>query len=363
MECRYFGECGSCRLYEEGYEGQLKQKVDAYRSYFSIEPQVFPSPPSHFRARAEFKIFHDADLSYAMHKKGGGFVKIDHCPIVLKPIFDLMEPLLEAIRSDHLLAKKLFRIDFLSGLSGEVLVTLVYHRAIDEAWSEAAKGLREQFGIDIIGRSRGKKIVLEKEFIYEKVPIGDREFTYMHYEGSFSQPNPYVNKEMIKWALEASQHLGGDLVELYCGAGNFTLPLAQNFKKVIATEISKTSIKAAKEAAKINGIENIHFIRMSSEEFSQALSGERAFRRLEGIDLGAMELKTLFVDPPRCGLDPATLEIAKGFENIIYISCNPNTLLRDIKELKRSGFSIEKLAFFDQFPYTEHLEAGVLLRR
>jgi tRNA (uracil-5-)-methyltransferase len=167
---------------------------------------------------------------------------------------------------------------------------------------------------------------------------------------------------MIEWALEASKAFGGDLVELYCGAGNFTLPLAQNFGRVIATEISKASIKAAKEAAKLNEVQNVTFLRMSSEEFAQALRGERQFRRLEGVDLQSLELKTLFVDPPRCGLDEATLEVAKNFENLIYISCNPETLHRDLQELTKY-FHVEKQALFDQFPYTHHMECGVVLRR
>ena len=362
MECHYFGECGSCRLYESGYEGQLAVKKRRFIELFGQEPEVFPSPPSHFRARAEFKIFHDESLSYAMHRVGGGYVKIEACPIVLRPIYDLMPTLLDAIKKEEILAKKLFRIDFLSGLSGEVLATLVYHRPIDETWRQKALQLAKDFGISIIGRSRGKKIVIGKEYIEEILPIRGREFTYLHYEGSFTQPNPYVNVKMIEWALGASRGFGGDLVELYCGGGNFTLPLAQNFEHVIATEISKASIKAAKEAAQRNSVQNVTFLRMSSEEFGQALRGKRQFRRLEGIDLKKYELKTLFVDPPRCGLDGATLEVAKSFENIIYISCNPETLHRDLGELTKH-FSVEKLALFDQFPYTVHIECGVVLRR
>jgi len=359
MECRYFGECGSCKLFDGGYEGQLATKLDRFKELFGKKPDhIFTSPHSHFRARAEFKIFHGDGVSYAMYKEGGGFVKIDECPIVLRPIYDLMPNLLQTI-CDLGLQRKLFRIDFLSGLSGEVLTSLVYHRAIDEEWEEGAKRLAGEFCINIIGRSRGKKIVVGKEYIVEKLPIAGREFTYLHYEGSFTQPNPYVNIQMIEWALGKGD--GERLVELYCGAGNFTLPFATRYDRIIATEISKTSIKAAKEAAKLNGIDNVHFVRMSSEEFARALEGE-SFRRLEGIDLDLFKDATLFVDPPRCGLDEGTLEVAKRFKEMIYISCNPETLKRDLKSLQEV-YEVEELVLFDQFPYTPHMECGVYLRR
>jgi tRNA (uracil-5-)-methyltransferase len=297
-----------------------------------------------------------------MYKKDGGYIKIDECPMVIEPIFNLMPKLLDEIKKDEILSKKLFRIDFLSGMNQEVLVSLIYHKRIDKKWEERAKKLFEKLNIDIVGRSRGVKIVISKDYIYEKLPIKDKIYTYIHHEGSFTQPNPFVNKKMIEWALENSKDFKGDLLELYCGSGNFTLPLSQNFNKVLATEISKLSIKAAKRAKELNGVKNLEFLRMSSEEFSEALEKKREFNRLKDIDLDSYNFTTLFVDPPRCGLDKDIIKIAKRFKNIIYISCNPETLLRDLEELKKD-FHIEKLAFFDQFPYTPHLESGVILTK
>ncbi|MRI58840.1 MAG: tRNA (uridine(54)-C5)-methyltransferase TrmA [Epsilonproteobacteria bacterium] len=357
MKCDYFGVCGSCAL-ALPYEEQLQKKVDEFEELFGHRAQVFASKPIHYRARAEYRI---AQGSYAMHRlDGAGLVAIERCPMVIEPIYDLMPKLLEAIKAKELM-HKLFRIDFLSGLSGEVLATLVYHRPIDEAWEERAKEIEEEFGIKVIGRSRGVKRVLSEDFITERLMIGAREYRYRHYEGSFTQPNPYVNVKMIEWTLERSENLGGDLLELYCGAGNFTLPLSKNFGKVLATEVSKSSIKAAKENRALNDISNVEFVRLSSEEVSEALQGRR-FRRLEGIDMSSYDFSCVFVDPPRCGLDDATRDVIAKFENILYISCNPKTLHRDLQELTKTH-TIEHLALFDQFPYTNHLEAGVFLRR
>ena len=101
---------------------------------------------------------------------------------------------------------------------------------------------------------------------------------------------------------------------------------------------------------------------MSSEEFSEAMNGERKFRRLEGFDLTAYNYDTVLVDPPRAGLDPASVELVSRFNKVIYISCNPNTLKDNLIELSKTH-TMEKFALFDQFPYTDHIETGVVLIR
>jgi tRNA (uracil-5-)-methyltransferase len=101
---------------------------------------------------------------------------------------------------------------------------------------------------------------------------------------------------------------------------------------------------------------------MSSEDITQAIDRVRAFRRLENIDLDSYAFSTLLVDPPRAGLDPATVALATRFERIIYISCNPTTLMANLETLALTH-RIVKAAVFDQFPWTEHLEVGLLLER
>jgi tRNA (uracil-5-)-methyltransferase len=151
-------------------------------------------------------------------------------------------------------------------------------------------------------------------------------------------------------------------VELYCGNGNFTAVLAQHFDQVLATEISKVSVSSARANFSANHIENINVIRMSSEEFTQALNRERPFRRLADIDLDSYNFSTILVDPPRAGLDADTLKLISRFDNIVYISCNPQTLADNLKQICISH-QIESAAVFDQFPWTAHLESGVLLKR
>jgi len=367
MNCSHFSKCGSCSLYDLGYQEALNNKQDILKElllpFFSSSLEVFSSPLSNHRARAEFKIWHiENKCYYAMtNLQKDGIEIISKCPKVITPIQNIQYELLNAINSNDILKTKLFSIEFLSGISGEVLVTLIYHKQLDETWQTEAKSLEEKFGIFVIGRARKQKIILSQEYITEKLEIDNKAYYYRHYEGGFTQPNPYINKAMISWAKSCA-NAEGDFLEAYCGLGNFTIPLSGNFDKVLATEISKNSIKAAKENCTLNGIKNIEFIRLNASETAQALKKTRSFRRLQGINLDSYNFSTALVDPPRAGLDSDSLNLIQGIKNIIYISCNPKTLARDLAQLCKTH-KVKKAALFDQFPYTTHIESGVYLER
>ena len=334
-----------------------------FREFNPPELEVFSSPVDHYRLRAEFRVWHqDEDIYYVMFEPGSNRVpvRIDQCPMVAEPIHSIMFDLLEDIKKVPELAKKLFQIDFLSTLSGEVLVTLLYHRAIDESWCELARPLKEKFGIDLVGRSRKMKLLLDRDFVIERMVVGDQKLIYKQVENGFTQPNGRVAEKMLTWAVDATAGHAGDLLELYCGNGNFTIAVAKNFDKVLATEISKTSVNAAQFNIQENGRDNISIARLSSEEFTQAMKKERDFRRLKDIDLDGYEFSTVLVDPPRSGLDKDTEKLVQNYSRILYISCNPNTLKDNLLGLCKTH-DIERFALFDQFPYTDHKECGVWL--
>jgi len=365
MECSYFGICGSCKVYDKSYDEQLDDKFQRvskqFFPFYKGNIEMFASKSEHFRSRAEFRIYHIEDtISFAMHKADkSGVVQIDACPIVSMPIKSVMDRILPEI-TDLDIAHKLFGMDFLSAQNGEVTVSLIYHKALDDSWQEKARILQDRLGVNVIGRSRKQKIVLSKDYVTESLSIDGMNYHFHHIENSFTQPNAGVNEQMIGWALKQLDQIGGDLLELYCGAGNFTIPFASKFDRVLATEISKSSIYAAKENMKLNNVENIDFVRMSAEEFTQALDGVRKFNRMEGIDIGSYHLNTLFVDPPRSGLGDEACAFASRFDHLLYISCNPETLLRDLSILEQTH-NVTAMAGFDQFPYTHHLEMGVML--
>ncbi len=367
MECKHFGECGSCSIYNISYEDELKDKklrVLSLLSPFGVEElELFSCSDSNYRARAEFRVWHHNDrVDYAMGRLNRrGAITISDCPKVILPIYNTLSTLLSNINNSSILKERLFSIEFLASTIGDILVTMIYHKRLDNIWLEEAKELEDKLNISILGRSRKQKVILSRDFIVEKLFIDNQEYLYRHYEGGFTQPNPAINIKMINWAIVQAKSISyGDFLESYCGLGNFTIPLSKYFNRVLATEISKRSIQSAKENAYLNNIKNIEFVRLSSEEMTEALNGKRVFRRLKDINLNSYNFSTVLVDPPRAGLDSATIELISNIDNIIYISCNPETLARDLKILTKTH-KIKSTAIFDQFPHTPHIESGVFL--
>lgn len=357
------------------YQSLLEQKIQKVKALFSAynmpEMDVFESPKQHYRMRTEFKIWHEGTETYfAMHQPGEKSkpFKVETFSVANELINRAMPLLITHITPNELLKRKLFQCEFLSTLTDELLITLIYHKPLNEEWIEQAKQLKAELSnllncqVDIIGRSRKQKIVLDRDFVFETLTVNERKFTYQQLEGGFTQPNAQVCEKMLTWAVDATCNNSGDLLELYCGNGNFTLPLSQNFNRVLATEIAKSSVQAAHKNIEMNQVDNIEIARLSSEELVQALNGVREFRRLREIDLQKFEFSTVFVDPPRAGLDPATVEFVAKFDEILYISCNPTTLEQNLASLSKTHTATQ-FALFDQFPYTDHIECGVKLVR
>lgn len=317
--------------------------------------------------RAEFRLWHAGDeLDYVMFRPEDPKtpIAITDFPIACERIQQLMPVLRNKLQADPRLRRKVFQAEFLSTLAGDTLLTLAYHRKLEDDWQAAATDLATELGLSIVGRSRRQKRVVGRDFVQEVLPVNGVSYHYRQYEQTFTQPNAGVNIRMIEWACEQAATLAGDLLELYCGNGNFTLPLSRHFDHVIATELSKNAIRAARDNLQANGIGNVWMIRLSAAEVTQAMTGVRQFRRLAELPqtLENYQLHTLFVDPPRAGLDPHTLQMAGEFPAIIYISCNPQTLAQNLTQLCRTH-CIARFAMFDQFPYTDHMECGVVLLR
>lgn len=355
------------------YQQQLDAKVarisDQFAEYNPPALQVFASPEHNYRMRAEFRIWHiEDDLFYAMFERSEDkqkkVIRVDEFPIADRSINLLMPKLLAGLKANPVLSARLFEVHFLATLSGEMLVSLLYHRKLEPDWEPAAQALSKALNIKLIGRSRGQKFVLCDEYVVEQLQVFERTYTYKQIESSFTQPNAQVCQKMLEWACTVAEHSEQDLLELYCGNGNFTLPLSTRFRRVLATELAKSSVYAAQWNIEQNQIENIQVARLSAEEFTQAYNGEREFRRLQeaNIDLSSYDFDTVFVDPPRAGIDDDTLKLLQRFKHIIYISCNPDTLHDNLKTLCQSH-KVTQFALFDQFPYTYHVESGVLLEK
>lgn len=357
----------------ELYDAQLAEKVARLQSmmapFAAPAPEVFRSPVSHYRMRAEFRIWHDEDDLYHImfDQETKQRIRVNSFPAASALINALMPAMLDGVRDIPALRFKLFQIDYLTTMSNQAVVSLLYHRKLGEEWQQHAEALRDNlraqgFNVHLIGRATKTKIELDQDFIDERLTVAGKEMIYRQVENSFTQPNAAMNVHMLEWALDATQGSKGDLLELYCGNGNFSLALARNFNRVLATEIAKPSVASAQYNIAANEIDNVQIIRMAAEEFTQAMNGVREFRRLEGIDLKSYQCETIFVDPPRSGLDADTVKMVQAYPRILYISCNPQTLCENLEVLSETH-NVSRLALFDQFPYTHHMECGVWLTR
>lgn len=354
--------------YEAEFTIKKKSMENVFARYFNQSLDCFKSPPKHYRMRAEFRIWHEGDSSFHImfDRETKAKFRVNQLDAAHPFINDAMRKVIKQINANQTLRTKLFQIDYLVTTTNQIVVSLIYHKTLDDFWIEQAESLRtnlNQFDqVGIIGRAKKQKRVIGQDYVIESLQIGGRSYTFKQVENSFTQPNAFINQKMVTWACENA--LGGDydLLELYCGSGNFTIPLSQKYRKVLGTEISKSAVTAAQFNIEANKVDNLKIARLSSEEYVQAHKKVRQFNRLEGIDLDDYNFSTVLVDPPRAGLDDSTLSLVSKFDNVIYISCNPTTLKNNLETLCHTH-KVIKAAFFDQFPFTPHIESGVILSK
>ena len=351
-------------IQKEDYLELFEEKKASFIREFTEKTPIdfFKSPDKAYRYRAEFGLLKEKGEYFYSMKKDGKKVAINSFPISSHKIQNIMPLLLIKIQSNSIISHKLFQIEFQSSRNNEAMVSLIYHKELGDEWSEMASSISDELDISIIGRSKNRKIIIGNNYVTETYQYRDKKFSIKLYEQCFSQTNPYICDSMLSWVFDNIQPVENDLMELYCGLGTFTIPLSSYFDKVLATENSRPSIRALQENISSNNIKNIYTGRLSGKETLEAFKGVRKFRRLKDIDLEQFNVDSIFLDPPREGLDSSTLGDINGIKNIIYISCSLDSFKRDLKVLK-STHNILKLAMFDQFPYTEHIESGVILSK
>jgi tRNA (uracil-5-)-methyltransferase len=282
-------------------------------------------------------------------------------------------------------------------MDGDMLVTFIHDCPIEEArWQASAAEMQMALGIHIslMARAKGQVVFLrmraeggvgakaETEIetntaVHESLRLVDgRRLRYIQPEGSFSNPNGRINEQCLDWLCSAATEIlcgvlpkgcssSGDttsttttpvatrasvnLLELFCGSGNHTIALAPLFDAIVAVELDRKLVEAAKQNATLNHVENVEFVRLHSHKFCGNLVRRRAWK--------GVAFDVVLVDPPRAGLDATTLSCIQGYPHILYISCSPISLERDMKVLTMTH-RVQRFAVMDQFAGTAHLECG-----
>lgn len=380
-ECPHFGFCGGCVLQNLKYEHQLEYKTKQVKDSLvhiggfkdiEVNPIIGSEKLYFYRNKMEFSFDKDeqGELILGLHPRG----RFDK-------VFDLKECFLQSELSNQIIAwirgffreKKLSTYDlkkhqgFLRYLAvregkntSEVMVNLVTNKG-DFTWQdEFAGGLTEEFPqITSVVRNINPKpatiavgeeevLLAGKDFVTERV--GD--FYFDLSANSFFQTNSYQVEKLYNVVKEFADLKGNEnVLDLYCGTGTISIFLSLQAKKVVGVESLAQSVEDAGRNASKNNVSNCEFI-----------YGE-AKKVLSELITGGEKFDMVVVDPPRAGLHPDVVAYLGDIkiEKLIYVSCNPATLARDLKLFCEGGYKIDQVQPVDMFPHTPHMEAVVEL--
>ena len=375
--CQYAKKCGGCDYQGMPYEKQLKEKqryVEKNVAQFcKVRPIVGMEDPYHYRNKvhAVFDIAKGGKIISGVYKAGThDVVNIDSCQIedglsdaIIRDIRGLLRSFrIKTYDEDtgygllrHVLVRRGFE-------SREVMVVLVLGSPILPSKNNFVKALRllhpEITTIVINVNDKKTSMVLgEKETtIYGKGYIEDTlcGCTFRISPKSFYQVNPVQTEVLYNKAIEYAKLTGKErVVDAYCGIGTIGLIASSKAKEVISVELNRDAVRDAITNAKRNSIKNVRFFNADAGEFMVGMAEDGA------------DVDVVFMDPPRAGSDEAFLSsvVKLSPKRIVYVSCNPETLARDLKYLTKHGYEAKECTPVDMFPFTKHVETVILLSR
>lgn len=343
--CKHYYSCGGCNLLHMNYESTLEFKQNKikelmdkfFKENVKINNIIYSKTPWNYRNKATFHV--DKKMGY--YQRGSNdIIKIENCNIVDKSINELLQYLNENIKTDNIY-EIIIRT---SKYTTDKMIIFKVNGDVDEE--------------DIINKLKDKvtSIILYKNKKYKKIYGSNKMFEQMEKfkfqmsEDSFFQVNTETAILLYKKVLEYLEPTKEDnVLDLYCGTGTIGIFVSENCKSVTGVEINESAIMNARENAKINNIENIKFICKDSGKAVKDLKHE---------------YDKIIVDPPRAGLDKNTIDFLKKSQakKIVYVSCDPVTLARDLNLLK-DEYKVEEITPVDMFPYTHHVECVTLLEK
>ena len=384
--CPVARPCGGCTLQHLSYEKQLEYKFRKVKNCLErigglenieekMEPVYGMDEPYHYRNKAQFPVGTDKEGNLVTGFYAGKSHQIIPCTdcAIQHPVNQkILEKVLDYMRKNHISAydektgKGLVRhiVTRVGFTTGEVMVCLVLNGNKKKLKNveQLVDSLREIEGMTSIcvnvNRERTNKILGSQiEEVYGPPYIYDYIGNVKYQIGplSFFQVNPKQTRVLYEKALEYAQLEGEETVwDLYCGIGTISLFLAQKAKWVYGVEIVPEAIDDARLNARMNGFDNAQFFVGKAEE---VLPGE--------YEKNGVYADVIVVDPPRKGCDGKLLDtmVKMAPKRIVYVSCDPATLARDVKILGEQGYQVDKVSVVDQFGHSGHVETVCLMSR
>jgi len=353
-QCEYFGKCGGCQWQNIDYQYQLKAKEQILKESiqkiagindFEIKPIVPSQNKYSYRNRVTLHIdtVNGKHILGFKEEKSHKLVSIEQCTISSDNISNLVQKISKLITGYD--AKEFpFEKIFISDIGKIPALSLSPKKNSSESEVNSLfYKLKERIqGIDISIDNKE-----EKNFEFKVLGL-----KFISSPSVFAQGNSIINEQLIKTLIKwADLKKNENVMDLYCGYGNFSLNIARKVKQVLSIDNNKKAIKFAIKNAKLNSIRNCIFEDWDVKKYLQR------HKPKEDQDL-------VILDPPRTGAK----EIIKSIINInpkkiLYVSCNPTTLARDLKELINSGYKLNKVQPFDMFPQTFHIESLSFLEK
>ena len=375
--CSHLRDCGGCQVEQQGYREHLKQKQSQVElllnKYCKVESIIGMEQPYHYRNKVHAVFDHDHKgnpISGVYEEGTHRVIPIDSCMIHNMKADEIIVSIRNLLKSFKI---KTYDEDTGYGLlrhvlvrsgfhSGEIMVVLVLSSPIFPSKNNFIKALRqlhpEITTIILNVNDKSTSMVLgEREIvIYGKGYIEDTLCgkVFRISPKSFYQVNPVQTEVIYSKAIDFAGLTGKEtVIDAYCGIGTISLIAADHAKKVIGVELNKDAVKDAVINARRNQTTNVEFFTRDAGEFMSQLAaaGETA--------------DVVFLDPPRAGSDEKFLNSLCQLkpDRVVYISCNPVTLERDLQYLTKKGYRAEKAVPVDMFPWTYHVETVVMMSR
>lgn len=362
-ECPWFGYCGGCALQHLEHAAQLHWKEQRLRENLRRIGQVEPEswlPPIHanpwnYRRRARLSVRNvpgKGRVLVGFREIGGRYVADIEACRVLHPAFAdrLME--LSALIGALSIPDRIAQIECAAG-DASAAVVIRHLDALTSADQDHLIAWSEHSGIAVWLQSGGadsvERLWPEVHSLTYRLEAFDLEFAF--HPQQFIQVNAAVNRELTRKAVELMA-AGPDerIVDLFCGLGNFSLPLARSAGEVLGIELDEPLIESARRNAQANGIDNARFVAADLMQSVEELAWMR--ETFDGV----------LIDPPRSGAaEILPLVAATGASRIVYVSCDPATLARDAGTLVNEyGYRLECAGIADMFPHTSHVESLAL---
>ena len=375
--CSVAKKCGGCQYQGVAYQEQLKKKQkmeeDLLKMFCKVEPIIGMKNPCHYRNKVQSVFGRDRKgnvISGTYEANSHRIVPVEDCMIEDVKAQEIIRTVRKLLPSFKI---KTYNEDSGYGLlrhvmvrhgfkSGEIMVILVLGSPILPSKNNFVKALRKE-------HPEISTVVLNVNDKKTSMVLGDREInlygkgfirdelcgcTFRISPKSFYQVNPVQTEILYQTAIDYAGLTGKEtVIDAYCGIGTISLIAAKHAKKVIGVELNGDAVKDAKINAKENNISNAEFYKGDAGEFmvKMAESGQKA--------------DVVFMDPPRSGSDEKFMSsvVKLSPKRVVYVSCGPDTLARDLKYFEKHGYKVKKIQPVDMFPYTEHCETVCLLQK